>query len=85
MLRSMENHGNRPEFIEAVEKGLGESTRFSQTLNYPMKYVAVRVTDGEEVVGIVRIAVPESEVQLELRQLYRAAIIGAIAAICIAG
>jgi signal transduction histidine kinase len=50
-----------------------------------MKYVAMRVTDGEEVVGIVRIAVPESEVQLELRQLYRAAIIGAVAAICIAG
>ncbi len=83
--RSMENHGDRAEFIEAIEKGLGESTRFSHTLNYPMKYVAVRVTDGEEVVGVVRIAVPLSEVQLELRQLYKVAIIGAIAAICIAG
>jgi len=82
---SMENHGDRAEFIEAVEKGVGESTRFSQTLNYPMKYVAVRVADGEEVVGVVRIAVPESEVQLELHQLYRVAIIGAITAICIAG
>ncbi|MFZ0035195.1 MAG: ATP-binding protein [Sedimentisphaerales bacterium] len=81
---SMENHGNRPEFIEAVEKGVGESTRFSQTLNYPMKYVAVRVTDGKEVVGVVRIAVPESEVQLELHQLYRAVMLGTAAAICIA-
>jgi two-component system phosphate regulon sensor histidine kinase PhoR len=83
--RSMENHGERPEFIEAVEKGTGESTRFSQTLNYPMKYVAVRVTDGEEAIGVVRIAVPLTEVQLELHQLYRVAIIGAITAICIAG
>jgi signal transduction histidine kinase len=82
---SMENHGNRTEFIEAVEKGIGESTRFSQTLKYPMKYVAVRVADGNEVVGIVRIAVPLAEVQFELRHLYRVAIIGAIAAICIAG
>ncbi len=82
---SMESHGDRAEFVEAVEKGVGESTRFSHTLNYSMKYVAVRVTDGAEVVGVVRIAVPESEVQLELHQLYRAAITGAVAAICIAG
>jgi signal transduction histidine kinase len=82
---SMENHGDRPEFIEAVEKGLGASTRFSRTLDYSMKYVAVRVTDGGEVIGVVRIAVPLAEVQLELRQLYRVAIIGGIAAICIAG
>jgi two-component system phosphate regulon sensor histidine kinase PhoR len=83
--RSMENHGGRPEFIEAVEKGIGESTRFSHTLDYSMKYVAVRVTDGESIAGVVRIAVPLIEVQLELNQLYRVAIIGAIAAICIAG
>jgi two-component system phosphate regulon sensor histidine kinase PhoR len=81
---SMENHGNRPEFIEAVEKGVGESTRFSKTLDYPMKYVAVRVTDGDEVIGIVRIAVPLSEVQLELRELYRVVLLGTAAAICIA-
>jgi len=81
---SMENHGDRAEFIEAVEKGLGQSTRFSQTLNYPMKYVAVRVADGEDVVGVVRIAVPESEVQLEMRELYRAVMLGTAAAICIA-
>jgi signal transduction histidine kinase len=82
---SMENHGGRPEFVEAVEKGVGESTRFSRTLNYYMKYVAARVTDGEEVVGVIRLAEPLAEVQLELHQLYRVAIVGAIAAICIAG
>jgi two-component system phosphate regulon sensor histidine kinase PhoR len=81
---SMENHGNRVEFMEAVEKGLGESTRLSGTLNYPMKYVAVRVADGDKIIGVVRIAVPLSEVQLELRPLYRAAIFGAVAAICAA-
>ncbi|MBN1392882.1 MAG: HAMP domain-containing protein [Sedimentisphaerales bacterium] len=82
--QSMENHGGRPEFIEAVKKGIGESTRFSNTLDYPMKYVAVRVTDGNVVAGVVRIAVPESEVQLELRELYRAVMFGTAAAICIA-
>ncbi len=81
---SMENHGDRAEFIEAIDNGLGQSTRFSRTLNYPMKYVAVRVTEGDEVLGIVRVAVPLSEVQLELRQLYRVAVLGTIAAVCIA-
>jgi two-component system phosphate regulon sensor histidine kinase PhoR len=80
----MENHGNRIEFIEAVEKGLGESTRLSGTLNFPMKYVAVRVADGNDIIGVVRIAVPLTEVQLEFRPLYRAVILGAIIAICVA-
>jgi two-component system phosphate regulon sensor histidine kinase PhoR len=81
---SMENHGNRVEFTEAVEKGVGESTRLSGTLNFPMKYVAVRITDDSDIIGVVRIAVPLSEVQLELRPLYRAAILGAVVAICAA-
>jgi signal transduction histidine kinase len=49
-----------------------------------MKYVAVRVTDGDKIIGVVRIAVPLSEVQLELRSLYRATILGAVAAIFVA-
>jgi two-component system phosphate regulon sensor histidine kinase PhoR len=81
---SMENHSDRIEFIEAVEKGIGESTRLSGTLNFSMKYVAVRVTDGNDTIGVVRIAVPLTEVQLELRPLYRAVILGAILAICVA-
>jgi len=81
---SMENHGNRVEFTEAVEKGFGENTRLSGTLNFPMKYVAVRIADDNDIIGVVRIAVPLSEVQLELRPLYRAAILGAVVAICAA-
>ncbi len=81
---SMENHGDRAEFTEAVQKGLGQSTRFSHTLGYPMKYVAVRVGDGDRALGVVRIAVPLSEVQFELNELYKVAMLGAGAAICIA-
>ncbi len=81
---SMENHSDRVEFTEAVRKGLGASTRISHTLNYPMKYVAARVTDGGEIVGVVRIAFPLSEVQLELHKIYGVAASGATAAICIA-
>ncbi|MBN2018884.1 MAG: HAMP domain-containing protein [Sedimentisphaerales bacterium] len=81
---TMENHGDRVEFKNAIEKGVGMSARLSHTLNYSMKYVAVRVAEGDEIVGVVRIAVPLSEVQIELNKLYRAAISGAAAAIFIA-
>lgn len=37
----MENHLNRPEIQDAIKEGFGESTRFSDTLKFNMKYVAV--------------------------------------------
>jgi len=49
----MENHDDRPEVKRAIENGFGQSTRFSDTLDYNMKYVAVRVNDGDEHLGII--------------------------------
>lgn len=80
---SMENHSDRPEVVEAVKKGTGQSTRFSNTLGYTMKYVTVRV-DNDKVLGVVRFALPLSEVQLEINVIYRAVLLGAVAAIAIA-
>jgi len=48
----MENHDDRPEVKRAIENGFGQSTRFSDTLDYNMKYVAVRVNDGDEHLGM---------------------------------
>ena len=42
----MENHAERPEFMEAVEKGHGSSERSSSTLGEVMLYEAVRLDDG---------------------------------------
>lgn len=80
----MESHGDRLEIAEAVENGFGQSIRFSDTLNYNMKYVAVRVGQGDSVLGVVRFALPLSEVQLEIRLIYRVVLFGAIAAVMIA-
>ena len=50
---TMENHSARPEVIEALASGLGESTRFSTTLGYEMQYVAVAiVSPGNQVIGV---------------------------------
>ncbi|MGD2095912.1 MAG: HAMP domain-containing protein, partial [Phycisphaerales bacterium] len=80
----MENHSDRPEIIKAIENGFGQSSRFSDTLNYNMKYVAVGVNEGDELLGIVRFALPDSEVQLQIRIIYRIVLLGAIIAIIIA-
>ncbi|MBC8468172.1 MAG: HAMP domain-containing protein [Planctomycetes bacterium] len=80
----MESHKDRFEIIEAVEKGFGQSIRFSDTLNYNMKYVAVRVEDSGNTLGVVRFALPLSEVQLQIQLIYRVVLLGAIVAVVIA-
>jgi signal transduction histidine kinase len=80
----MENHKDRPEIMKAVENGFGQSTRFSDTLEYNMKYVAVRVEDSGDILGVVRFALPFSEVQLQLQLIYRIVLFSAIVAVVIA-
>lgn len=42
----MENHSGRPEVKEAFEKGIGQNTRFSNTLGEKTFYYAVRLADN---------------------------------------
>ena len=44
---SLDNHGDRPEFISALQTGNGESTRFSITLMAETYYYAVRLNNGD--------------------------------------
>ena len=80
----MTDHGDRPEVLKAMKDGFGQSTRPSETLGYNMKYVAVRISDEGEVLGVVRFAMPLSEVQLEMQVIYRAVLFGAVVALVIA-
>lgn len=43
---SMENHADRPEVQDALEKGKGESTRMSATLGETIYYYALKTDDG---------------------------------------
>lgn len=58
----MENHGDRPEIIEAVASGVGNSIRYSNTLETDMAYVAVpfRIEGAR---GVVRVALPLQQFQ----------------------
>lgn len=55
---TMDNHATRPEVIDALASGFGESTRFSTTLGEQMMYVAVPVTNQGTILGVARIALP---------------------------
>lgn len=54
----LEDHGDRPEIIQALETGQGEAMRHSGTIGVQMLYEARRLTDGV----VVRAAMPLSSV-----------------------
>lgn len=66
---TMENHGTRPEVLDALASGLGESTRYSTTLGERMMYVAVPITDNGKVLGIARVALPLAKVQSSVNRV----------------
>ncbi len=74
----MENHGDRPEIIEALKGAKGSTTRFSDTLGRHMMYVALPIQDGPSVQGIVRVSIAIDEVDTQLRSLQIRFIIGGI-------
>ena len=51
---AMENHGDRPEIVEAFQARVGASVRRSATLKRNMMYVALPLHAGPEVVAVVR-------------------------------
>jgi len=76
---TMKNHAERPEILEALATGLGESTRYSTTIGERMMYVAVPVTEAGEVLGIARVALPLTQVQKSVDRI----IIGIVIAMLI--
>jgi two-component system phosphate regulon sensor histidine kinase PhoR len=65
---AMENHADRPEFIQAKETGIGIAQRYSYTLSTRMLYVAVPF-ENESGNGVVRVAMPLSEVNTAVARL----------------
>jgi signal transduction histidine kinase len=49
-----------------------------------MKYVAVRVSRDGKMLGFVRFALPQSQIRLQIRTIYRVVLFAAIAAVAIA-
>jgi two-component system phosphate regulon sensor histidine kinase PhoR len=79
-VRRMEHHAARPEVRAALAGRIGSHVRRSATLDLEMLYVALPVTDGAGVTGVVRMAVPLTEVAKASASIRRTAAAGALLA-----
>jgi two-component system phosphate regulon sensor histidine kinase PhoR len=66
---TMENHANRPEIVDALATGVGESTRYSTTLGQKMMYVAVPISYEDEILAVARVSLPLTAVESLVRQV----------------
>jgi two-component system phosphate regulon sensor histidine kinase PhoR len=71
-LASVENHADRPEIVEAREKGIGSSLRRSTTVNRDLLYGAVTIEEDGELLGFSRVAYNLSALEEQASQLLRA-------------
>ena len=70
---AMENHGTRPEVVDAGTRGLGRARRQSDTLKIAMLYVAVPVQ--HPAVSFVRVALPLTDVRAQLQSVVNATLL----------
>ena len=84
-LARVENHARRPEVMEALAGWIGRATRRSATVDLPLLYVGVPVkAPTAAVVGVIRLALPLSEVSSTFARIHRVLLIGALLALAVA-
>lgn len=74
--RHMDNHGGRVEIREALAGRIGTTTRFSNTLQQNMMYVALPVALDNKTHAAVRTSIPLTSVENEIRSLQLKVIFG---------
>lgn len=82
-IEEIDNHLYRLEVQDAFKKGLGESRRYSETLDKDMLYVATTFSNQGKT-GVIRLALPLSEVQLISLYLNKLLLISIIVAFVLA-
>ena len=78
----MDNHGNRPEILQAAEAGHGMSVRKSATLDKDMMYVAVAVRQPDGLAAYVRTSLPLTDIDARIRSIQiRLILVGIVVAV----
>lgn len=78
LVRNMENHANRPEIKDAIEKGVGRSVRFSSTLNTTMMYLAIPTKEQGQTMAVVRTSFPLTAIEERLSKMYNSILLIAV-------
>jgi two-component system, OmpR family, phosphate regulon sensor histidine kinase PhoR len=63
---TMENHADRPEVLEAMQKGEGRSTRYSVSIKQPLLYYATREYISGDKPVVLRLALPLEGIDAQL-------------------
>ena len=81
---TMDNHADRPEIRAALDGRVGSAVRRSVTVDTPLIYVALPLTQGGRVIGVLRLAEPISAVTASYETLRSAALAGGAVALLVA-
>jgi two-component system, OmpR family, phosphate regulon sensor histidine kinase PhoR len=84
-LQEVENHAGRPEVIEAVRGGTGRSVRYSRTVAEDMLYIASRIDPGDPARGVIRLALPLTDVARAQEALRAPILLAAVLSLVLAG
>jgi two-component system phosphate regulon sensor histidine kinase PhoR len=76
--RSMDNHSDRKEVKAAISGNIGNSTRFSRTLQQKMMYVAVPLIKDNKILGVLRASIPLTSVDNALKSIQRKIALGGL-------
>lgn len=71
----IENHSSRPEVAVALDGNIGRSTRYSNTVHKMMMYVAIPLRIDDQLVGVVRAALPVTAIDHALDVVYQQIIV----------
>ncbi|MCL5935262.1 MAG: cell wall metabolism sensor histidine kinase WalK [Firmicutes bacterium] len=74
--KQMGNHNDRPEVREALQGKTGSAVRYSNTLGYPMLYMAVPVKLAGGAPGVLRLAIPMTNIRQSVAQVRQILIVG---------
>ncbi len=72
----MENHSSRPEVVQALAGGVGRSERFSSTQGQRMMYVALPLEGADAPFAVLRVSIPLTAVESQVRTLFIDVLIG---------
>ena len=83
-LATVENHAGRPEVRTALAGRIGRHTRRSTTVDIPLLYVALPIRSRDRVAGVVRLALPLTEVSSSFAAIHRVLFAGGLVALAVA-
>ena len=74
----MDNHADRPEFLQALTESMGSSMRYSRTLEQNFMYVGITVKKGNDLLAVIRTSIPIDVIGLAVKEIQTKIIFGGL-------